>query len=430
MSRRRYRIRLFPVFAALVALMVVCGVSPASERCDIVYVNRFGEEILSIRVKYSTPYDEPRYDSSYVYLAEGQEYRLGIQGVLLPEMIIVDFATKSFVFDDLSGLNPENSMTLAIAHEEGRPLLRRLDSEGVAKGEERAYLTVANRPNAVDKDYVMDVTTLGELEELVRDQMEDAQKKQGELESFDLEAGPIWNQAHAEERCPEVAREWSEANDREARWTGQWTTTVPGEMSVCGCVAGTADDDGTVISEDDGWGATAYFPVFWKEWYGIGVLPEPEDRDSAFPIAMRFRLPKEGKAEMLDELLADLRVDGFRPGMFTLELSEKDADGDWSAREIEVDFFQEKGDVYDAHDSIMEALTSAYAGKLRKGGLVWVDGEAFEEAKKGGETGAVRGVICAFSQETFQAVFMPDVGFLLNFQESDEPGDAAGTEQK
>jgi hypothetical protein len=42
-----------------------------------------------------------------------------------------------------------------------------------------------------------------------------------------VEAGPIWSQSDAERKCPEVAK----AND--ATWTGQWNTTVPGSMSVC-----------------------------------------------------------------------------------------------------------------------------------------------------------------------------------------------------
>jgi len=42
-----------------------------------------------------------------------------------------------------------------------------------------------------------------------------------------LEAGPIWNQADAQQKCPQVAK----ANG--GTWNGQWRTTVPGRMSVC-----------------------------------------------------------------------------------------------------------------------------------------------------------------------------------------------------
>jgi Mannan-binding protein len=44
----------------------------------------------------------------------------------------------------------------------------------------------------------------------------------------DVNAGPIWNQGDAERKCPSVCRS-------PERWNGQWRTTVPGKMSVCGC---------------------------------------------------------------------------------------------------------------------------------------------------------------------------------------------------
>lgn len=42
-----------------------------------------------------------------------------------------------------------------------------------------------------------------------------------------IEAGPIWNQADAEIKCPKVAKE------NNGIWTGQWWTTIEGKMSVC-----------------------------------------------------------------------------------------------------------------------------------------------------------------------------------------------------
>jgi hypothetical protein len=47
----------------------------------------------------------------------------------------------------------------------------------------------------------------------------------------DVNAGPIWNQADAEVKCPRVCKP-------PARWNGLWRTTVAGKMSVCGCVGG------------------------------------------------------------------------------------------------------------------------------------------------------------------------------------------------
>jgi hypothetical protein len=42
-----------------------------------------------------------------------------------------------------------------------------------------------------------------------------------------FEAGPIWNQNHANQVCPAVAASHG------GTWTGQWWTTRPSEMSVC-----------------------------------------------------------------------------------------------------------------------------------------------------------------------------------------------------
>lgn len=46
----------------------------------------------------------------------------------------------------------------------------------------------------------------------------------------DVEAGPIWNDGDAKQKCPTVCQKAG------GDWNGQWTTTSPGQMSVCGCV--------------------------------------------------------------------------------------------------------------------------------------------------------------------------------------------------
>jgi predicted amidohydrolase len=47
--------------------------------------------------------------------------------------------------------------------------------------------------------------------------------------AFDANAGPIWSNTEAPRVCPGVCTAYS------SRWNGQWKTTVPGQMSVCGC---------------------------------------------------------------------------------------------------------------------------------------------------------------------------------------------------
>ena len=43
-------------------------------------------------------------------------------------------------------------------------------------------------------------------------------------------AGPLWNQIDAQNKCPDVCRS---AGGR--TWDGNWKTTEPGRMSVCSC---------------------------------------------------------------------------------------------------------------------------------------------------------------------------------------------------
>jgi hypothetical protein len=45
-----------------------------------------------------------------------------------------------------------------------------------------------------------------------------------------INAGPIGNNAHAQQICPGVC------SAKNLQWNGQWVTTVPGSMSVCDCV--------------------------------------------------------------------------------------------------------------------------------------------------------------------------------------------------
>lgn len=50
----------------------------------------------------------------------------------------------------------------------------------------------------------------------------------GQCSAQDVNAGPIWSNADAQQKCPKVCL-------NNGGWNGQWTTTVPGSMSVCGC---------------------------------------------------------------------------------------------------------------------------------------------------------------------------------------------------
>jgi len=45
-----------------------------------------------------------------------------------------------------------------------------------------------------------------------------------------LQAGPIWSDAEAAGKCPRVC------NSQGGCATGEWITTVPGQMSECRCL--------------------------------------------------------------------------------------------------------------------------------------------------------------------------------------------------
>lgn len=397
----------------LVTFLVMAGGAAgvrAGERCDLIFVNSLNEEIVSLRVQYSTPYGEPRNSSSHVFLRPGGMYRIGVQGVILPERILVDLATKTYDFADLSGLNPDEDMRLEVVHEDGGPVLKRADAEGsAAKGVERDYLTGENRVNAVDRDLLTDAKTFDEVRALVVEKAQEERQALGPLRGFDLEAGPIWNHEHALSRCPEVTEEWNQSHDGKARWTGTWTTTVEGEMSVCGCVAGAAELSGTLFEEDGGWGRTLYFPVEWSDWHGVARVQAMDKNNSEEGIGIDIRLPIPGPGAdaMLDGLLSDLRVDGYRPLHFQLKTwDEKHGQAD----ESDLDFRESKGDKYDDQDKMQELLSAAYdASTLTEAVAVWVREDTFEKLKAGEEAPGGPGVMTLFSQGTFEAVFIPDM---------------------
>ncbi|MDR1518801.1 MAG: mannan-binding lectin [Planctomycetota bacterium] len=386
----------------------------AGERCDLVFLNSLDEEIVSIHVKYSTPHEETRDNSSRVCLPPGQDWRVGVQGAILPEQIILELATKTYDFSDLSDLNPDSDMRLEAAYEDDQPILRRLDPEGrrdiMAAGLEYDFLTAANRPNAVDRDFLTDAKSWEEVVELVEDAAKEAREEFGELRSLDIEAGPIRNHEFALSRCPEAAAEWNGEHGGAARWTGQWTTTIPGKMSVCTCLEGTAEPGETMfLYERPGWGAVLGFPVFWKQWFGVARVQaiDSDSPEEGIGIRLSFRIADGGETEeMLEELLDDLRVDGFRPWSFRMEARDEEKE---EPREVELDFHQGAGDKYYDQDEMQWSLFAAYAdSSLSEAVALWVREDAFKQVKAGEEPEAGPGVAVLFSRGTFEAVFVPD----------------------
>jgi hypothetical protein len=73
----------------------------------------------------------------------------------------------------------------------------------------------------------------------------------GIANAVDIQAGPIWNNKDAQGKCPGVC------SSHQLTWNGNWTTTVPGKMSVCGCDGASAARDieaGPIWSNKDAGG--------------------------------------------------------------------------------------------------------------------------------------------------------------------------------
>ncbi len=382
----------------------------AEERCDLIVTNMLDEEIYAIHVRYSTPYGDPRNSSSRIYLRPGDTIRLGVQGVTLAEAIVVELITKSYEFNDLSGLKPERTLEVEIASEDGRLRLRR-DSGDMAEGRERVFLSDDNRANAVDRDFLTDAKTLEDVVQLVTQKTEEAGLVLGELTHFDLEAGAISDHAHALERCPEVIDAWNETHSVEARWTGGWRTTVPGAMSVCGAATGTVGLDKTLFEQGTERGKNVFFPVFWMEWYGVGSAQNVDESEpeQGIGIRLRFQIPEGGANAMLDALMSDLRVDGYRPLFFQLERAVEDGRED-----NDLWFIEGEGDKFDDQDAMQEQLFAAYGdGTLRGAKAAWVRTEAFDMAKSGAQPPAMPGVLLLFTKGVYEATFIPDASMLM-----------------
>ncbi len=88
----------------------------------------------------------------------------------------------------------------------------------------------------------------------------------------DLEAGPLFNQAEAERRCPAVCSP--------GRWNGQWRTTVPGRMSVCACQS-------------------------------MAVLPAPQMSPGGPPAPIAPQALRPMPDERFDELMRAIAQEGF-----------------------------------------------------------------------------------------------------------------------
>jgi len=62
--------------------------------------------------------------------------------------------------------------------------------------------------------------------------------------TVDIPVGPIWSNDDAQTKCPIACAAHL------GTWNGQWTTVIPGEMSVCGCTYNVPPTGGSSFTID------------------------------------------------------------------------------------------------------------------------------------------------------------------------------------
>ena len=175
---------------ALVSCLLLFTAGPALAELKVTFVNRTGFEVQSISMQGDgggMAFTVRVVPGNFCVFTDGNSSEL--------REITIDAGLALFTFTDLAALAGNAAPTLELFY----------------NADNRPRLALAAAP---------------------------AQSPSGsapEGASFDLPAGPIWNNDHARERCPQVLEEWLAANPgKQAEWTGHWVTVTAGEMSVCG----------------------------------------------------------------------------------------------------------------------------------------------------------------------------------------------------
>ncbi len=392
-------------FAALLAgLLPVFPVSAAN--LTILYENETPFELVSIRATLETTRGM-RNTHSRVNLARGGAYSIGVNGAVKPLRIQVEFAAGRLEFDDLSGLRAEEDMRLAVIHDESGTRLEQAgtdDPPRAAQGRAVWFLNDGNRPNAVSKAVIVKAENMDDVRRMVKDAVSAAGGGQKQA-SFAVEAGPIWNNDHAGERCPELLKEWSGTRgpgEPEARWAGGWSTTVPDQMSVCVFLAGPAGIEDTLFEEDEG--KKLAFPVAWGDTVGVGQAAPLSDDSPDIAVLLRLAL----KENTLRAVFEDLAKEGYRP--WTADVRKrriedgvvlrygkggKDAEADWAG--------------------LFETLAAARGDcSLHDAAVVLVSEKSFRDAAEDKKPAPAPGVLLRCGPGNVEAVFVPDGSILMH----------------
>ena len=397
--------------AAAVFFAVLLSALPAlAENLNVHYTNNTPFELIEIRANLETT-QGLRDTRSRVYLVSGDSYRIGVNGAIKPLSMKMEFAAGRLEFDDLSGLDLSENMRVDVVYDDkGARLEQSVDGAShTAPGKVVWFLSEENRSAAVPKEKIIAAKSQDDVRRLFAGtaSAEEAATGGGEPKNFDVEAGPIWSNDHAQKRCPELLAEWNrnrKPGEPEARWTGQWVTTRENEMSVCGFATGPSGPAvpaaGALYEEQDG--DILYFPVTWVGTTGVGRSQSMGD--SGLGVALRLEMDS---SVVLKAVFDDLDKQGLRPWSAEVDMQTMSKDKDLFYGD------SKKKASEDLYGLFVEILSARESRELRQGQCVLVGESAFQEAAAGKEVDSAPGVVLMVSPGTVEAFFLPDCSSFL-----------------
>lgn len=336
------------VWALFVCCLALFAAGPALAELSVTFVNRTDFEIQAISIKGDgggMSFTVKVVPGNSCVFVEGNSREL--------HEVTIDAGLMLFSFADMAALAGNDKPTLELSYD----------------ANDRPHLTLVDKP-AAEGDF------------------------------FDLEAGPIANNSHAQKRCPEVAEEWLAANPgKQIKWNGNWATVTHGEMSVCGMTilgggaeapappslinfVGTASAFADPLVQSDIaftaitsagtmgkiramggkqspiWDSQVYLPAAFagKTW---AVFVEPEETfsraDSAKPGECGLRT-YTGGSEGLGTFLQNLAAEGYRPWYAQLTAGE-----DMDTKSM-VKLWEETRSAQDAWEQVADACADVNRG--------------------------------------------------------------------
>ncbi|MDL2307761.1 hypothetical protein LJC48_07050 [Desulfovibrio sp. OttesenSCG-928-C06] len=330
------------VAACLITLVFGAHAALASGLSGITLNNKLDESILNVKILYIDS-DGDRWNSSPKVLIQPDDlYYFDAQDTDDPEVIILHLSASSYEFPVHIPSRADGGIKLDVTYEDGVPYLKMAeDPEQAFIGVEKKLFYPESGDYAVDRDYLSDCETYEDVIRLIQETAQDAGGDEGK--------------------------------DTIAQFTP---------------------------IETFGQSETLYFPVAWtSDHIGYGSIMKVKGSITSGALVFAVSVPlNDEPASTIDDLMSDLRVDGYRPFEFKYRLMD---DGD------AVEFLSGEGDKYDDQDVIQDTLAPAMAkDDLVEAEVLWVKEEAFEKAKETGESPDGSFVVVRITPKLFQAEFI------------------------